>query len=260
MRDTVSCFDARCNRDSLTLFTHSLLTYIVKMNIISVNEGGFIVTNASVSVPQPRGARRRARTRADLLLAARQVFAARGFHEATIAEITTAADVAVGTFYLYFTDKQDVLAVLMREGVDALAAQVRDAVADVPIERLIPAGVHAIFTFAYAQRELFAIAFAGGQAFGAGKHARLDLADHLTMVFEIATERNLLDGYDVPLLARMVTGVIFQSIAWWFDHDEPGPEAMTAQVLRLLRYGLPPTLLGDTDLPSLDIPSHDHIT
>ena len=47
---------------------------------------------------QPRVSRKRARTRAELLAAARQVFAARGYHDASIAEITQLADVGVGTF------------------------------------------------------------------------------------------------------------------------------------------------------------------
>ncbi|TMB75533.1 MAG: helix-turn-helix transcriptional regulator [Chloroflexi bacterium] len=57
---------------------------------------------------QRRNTRRRTRTRAELLLAARKVFAERGYHEANIAEITQAADVGVGTFYLHFRDKDEV--------------------------------------------------------------------------------------------------------------------------------------------------------
>jgi len=210
------------------------------------------MTDSLQSTTPARGSRRRARTRADLLTAARGVFATRGFHEATIAEITAAADVAVGTFYLYFADKGKVLTVLMREGIDALTAQVREAMEDVPLERIIPVGIRAIFQFAYAQRELFTIALAGGYIPGAGKNARLNLTDYLTTMLEEAEARGLLDGYDVPLLARMMTGIIFQSITWWFEFDEPGPEAMTAQVLHLLRHGLPAALLADADMPRTD--------
>jgi len=207
-----------------------------------------VVGSTSLTVPA-RSSRRRARTRADLLIAARRVFAIRGFHEATIAEITAAADIAVGTFYLYFADKGEILTVLMREGIDALAVQVHEAMIDVPWERIIPTGIGAIFQFAYAQRELFTIAFASGHMTGAGKTVRLNLTDFLTAMFAEAEARGVLRGYDVSLLARMITGIIFQSIAWWFEYDEPGPEAMTAQVLHLLRHGLPSTLLVDVDLP-----------
>jgi AcrR family transcriptional regulator len=54
------------------------------------------------------------REREDRILdAAAQVFASRGFHQATIREIALAADVADGTIYNYFTDKADLLIGIM---------------------------------------------------------------------------------------------------------------------------------------------------
>jgi AcrR family transcriptional regulator len=51
---------------------------------------------------------RGARTRERLLEAAEQVFAALGYHDASIVKITDAADVGQGTFYLYFGGKQQI--------------------------------------------------------------------------------------------------------------------------------------------------------
>jgi AcrR family transcriptional regulator len=44
-----------------------------------------------------------------ILTAARELFASQGYEETTIAEIARAAGVAVGTVYLYFQNKHDVL-------------------------------------------------------------------------------------------------------------------------------------------------------
>src|SRR5215468_4498984 len=44
-----------------------------------------------------------------ILTAARELFASQGYEETTIAEIARAAGVAVGTVYLYFQSKHDVL-------------------------------------------------------------------------------------------------------------------------------------------------------
>src|SRR5438132_14402293 len=82
-----------------------------------------------------RKERRRARTRADLIAAARRVFAARGFHEASIADITAAADVAVGTFYVHFRDKEAVLAAILDEGLGEFRAHVAAVVMGTPPER-----------------------------------------------------------------------------------------------------------------------------
>src|SRR5713226_4696169 len=72
---------------------------------------------------QSRVARRRARVRADLLAAARQVFARRGYQDATITEITQLADVAMGTFYLHFRDKAELFAALTEEGLQTIRDQ-----------------------------------------------------------------------------------------------------------------------------------------
>jgi AcrR family transcriptional regulator len=58
---------------------------------------------------------RGARTRAALVQAAREVFERDGFLEARITDITGQAGVASGSFYTYFTGKEDVFAAVMDE-------------------------------------------------------------------------------------------------------------------------------------------------
>jgi AcrR family transcriptional regulator len=59
--------------------------------------------------------RRKARTRAALLAAARELFASNGFQQTAIAEIAARADIAIGSFYNYFRTKEDLLDVLLEE-------------------------------------------------------------------------------------------------------------------------------------------------
>lgn len=54
-------------------------------------------------------------TRARLLSAAEDVFGDVGFDRASVSEITRRSGVAQGTFYLYFTSKQEVFSELVRE-------------------------------------------------------------------------------------------------------------------------------------------------
>jgi len=51
-------------------------------------------------------------TRAAIEQAARKLFAERGFHGTTLADITSAAGKSAAVFYRYFTDKEDLLAAL----------------------------------------------------------------------------------------------------------------------------------------------------
>jgi len=192
----------------------------------------------------PRAARRRARTRADLLAAARRVFAARGFHDASIAEITATADVGVGTFYLHFRDKDEALRTLVQEGLAEVRDRLAAAVGNAPLERTLPLVLRILLREAYERRDLFAIALGSGTR--PGLEARAALVDYLDTTLEAAAAFGLLEGYDIPLLARLLSGVVIQATLWGLDQDEPSPDVVAAQVLRLLRDGLPPALLTDS--------------
>jgi AcrR family transcriptional regulator len=56
--------------------------------------------------------------RAELINAAIEVFAQKGLDDTTVADITKAAGVAKGTFYLYFTSKEHLLAALRERFVE----------------------------------------------------------------------------------------------------------------------------------------------
>lgn len=67
--------------------------------------------------------------RAALLRAARDVFASKGYHDAKVDDIALAAEVAKGTYYLYFKDKRAVL----EELVDGLLARLGAAILRVDV-------------------------------------------------------------------------------------------------------------------------------
>lgn len=74
--------------------------------------------------------------RARILDAAIKVFAERGFHTATVAEIARGAGVADGTIYLYFKGKDDLLLRLFDEKMTELLAEARS---ELEKERSAPA-------------------------------------------------------------------------------------------------------------------------
>lgn len=77
-------------------------------------------TGGGSSAGAPRGGRGSA-TRGALVAAALELFAGKGVEATSVDEITAAADVAKGTFYVHFQRKQDVLlewAAQLVEGID----------------------------------------------------------------------------------------------------------------------------------------------
>jgi AcrR family transcriptional regulator len=75
-----------------------------------------------------RKARERARRRADVLGAARRLYARKGYQETAMVEIAQASELAVGTLYQLFASKEAILRSLLEDRVDELLARVRAAV------------------------------------------------------------------------------------------------------------------------------------
>jgi AcrR family transcriptional regulator len=192
-----------------------------------------------------RGSRKRARTRAELLAAARQVFAANGYHEASIAEITRLADVGVGTFYLHFRDKDEIFTTLIEEGIRDIREQVTAEAFRLSYEQRLPAIIRLTLRYAYAKRDLFRIALTDGGQLTRKFRAQTALIEGFTDILEEAQRRGLVDN--ASLFARFITGIVMQGIVWWFEHDEPQPDIMAEQIMRLLRHGLPASFLSEDD-------------
>lgn len=76
---------------------------------------------------QDRREQDRARRKRDILLSARSVFADNGFHRATVDQIAQRAEVAKGTIYLYFENKEAILAELVLQALAELHDQLKAA-------------------------------------------------------------------------------------------------------------------------------------
>lgn len=102
--------------------------------------------------------RRGEETRRRILDSAEEVFGESGYYEASVSEITRRANVAQGTFYIYFHTKRDIFVEL----VDDLGRQVRDAirraVGDAPTRlEAERRGFAAFFTFVAEHRRIYSI-------------------------------------------------------------------------------------------------------
>ncbi|MFN6977524.1 MAG: TetR/AcrR family transcriptional regulator [Gemmobacter sp.] len=89
------------------------------------------MTDAAADRPLPRTRRGRS-TREAILRAAEDVIGARGFAAASIADITRAAGIAQGTFYIYFESKDHAFRELVAEMGRLTRKRLAEAVADAP--------------------------------------------------------------------------------------------------------------------------------
>lgn len=79
--------------------------------------------------------------RVTLLFAARTVFAARGYHAASVSDIIETAGVARGTFYNHFESKRDVFAAVLAALMDEIASAVHRIEVTRPIDEQIDANL-----------------------------------------------------------------------------------------------------------------------
>lgn len=83
---------------------------------------------AATDIPQSRVARRKERTKRQLLEVAQRLFSERGIYWAKVEDITELADLGKGTFYKYFDSKDAIILVLLEEGLEQLLLKTEQAV------------------------------------------------------------------------------------------------------------------------------------
>ncbi len=108
--------------------------------------------------PSPPRTRRGQDTRAAILRAAEAVIGETGFAAASIADITKRAGIAQGTFYIYFSSKDEVFRELVVEMGRLTRAYLTEAVADAP-DRLTAErrGLRAYLGFVVERPALYSI-------------------------------------------------------------------------------------------------------
>jgi AcrR family transcriptional regulator len=102
---------------------------------------------------------RKAENRAKLLAAALTVFAEKGLGAATARDIVRETDLATGTFYNYFRDKEDAFQALLDESTERIRAAARQVrlKLDLTLEQRVELGFCTYFEMALENRELFEV-------------------------------------------------------------------------------------------------------
>ena len=86
----------------------------------------------------------KAARRNELLRAAREVFATKGYHDAKIDDIVAAAKVAKGTFYLYFKDKRSIFSELVDGFFTRIGGAILKVHGDADVEAQVKHNIRAI--------------------------------------------------------------------------------------------------------------------
>ena len=197
----------------------------------------------------PSSRKRSDERRAALLAAARQVFSQKGYHPATVDDITRVAGVAKGTFYLYFSEKRMVFYDLMQQFFDMVTSAGMSVSRDVKTKKeyfaRIDAAASKLSELFENNRDLVRLSYR--ESMGMDEQlekmvrdfyrglARVE-ADNIRLGMELGLFRTDVD----PLLAAyahigMVERVLQQ---WQFDRSFPKMPDLQRQLVELAYIGL----------------------
>lgn len=196
--------------------------------------------------------------RAQLLDAAQQVFAAKGYHETKVSDIVAAAGVAQGTFYLYFDSKRAVFDALIRSCAQTFAAAVAGFR---PLAETEEADAQALESLArqiqvllgmYRQNAalmhllLIKAPATDTEAYLAVEEMRRALAGVIEQNLRTAMLRGRVRPLDPRIAAESVVGMVERvALRWYLGVAETEPAAETPdpaqaadQLARLVLFGL----------------------
>jgi AcrR family transcriptional regulator len=183
----------------------------------------------------------KAANRTAILTAARAVFADLGYGAATVRDIVRRTDLATGTFYNYFPDKESVLRAVLAETAVEVRRRLREARADASsLEEFVGSGYRAYFSFLVEDRASFDLmrrnagtlrAMFDEPMLGAGL---TELVDDL----RDAVQRGALPPLDIDYVAAAMFGAGFEIGVRMLEREPPDVDGATAFVTALFLGGL----------------------
>src|SRR3954452_12334026 len=201
-----------------------------------------------VPVPQTgveragRREERKAQNRAQLLEAARKVFAEKGLGEATARDIVRETDLASGTFYNYFRDKEDAFRALLEQMAERSRALVRAQRREpgASVEERVANAYRAYFEWAVEESELFQVFRRNAGAIALMPESGIFEMGIIELFEDLRdwTEAGDLPELDLEYLATATVAIGFQVATHMIDRDPPDVEGATRFCTRVFMGGV----------------------
>jgi AcrR family transcriptional regulator len=185
---------------------------------------------------------RKAQNREKLLTAARKVFSEKGLGEATARDIVRETDLASGTFYNYFSDKDDAFRALLGEMAEQSRALVRAQrrAAGLSVEQRVAGAYRAYFEWAVEERELFQVFRLNAGAIALMPDSNLFEMGIVELFEDLRDweEAGDLPAVDLDYLATATVAIGFQVATHLVDREPPDVDGATRFCTRMFMGGV----------------------
>jgi AcrR family transcriptional regulator len=184
--------------------------------------------------PVNRFERRKQRTRDALKAATTALMEEIGYEDITIQKIVDRADVGYGTFYLYYTDKDDAVWDVTVELMDAITVESNQRVLRTPVAMREYFGWLYLFEYLDPRREAFGVLF-GAQG---SAELRKRYQAYMTETYERGMQAQVYSPrIDLPIdfMAQFMAGATIQLLLWWMDNPRSyTPHDMAAMLYQMV--------------------------
>jgi AcrR family transcriptional regulator len=199
------------------------------------------ITSAAGRERTGRREQNKAENRAALLKAARSVFAEVGYGAAGVRDIVRRTDLASGTFYNYFKDKDEIFAAVVGEMSVELMKRHRQGRAKArTAEEFFRGHISVYLNFVASDPEVLAF----GRNNITPVRMLMEKPDLQVMAHALhndiaeAIARGILPDVDVAYLAAALSGVVFETSIVMVSRDPVNPEETTEFATKLMMGGI----------------------
>ena len=169
-----------------------------------------------------------------MMQAAVRVFAEKGYHFATVRDVVQAADVAIGTFYFYFPDKETLFVHLYEETADFLLQTIGQAMAGrLTLSQQVYAGLSAYMNIAVYEPAVVQLLLVGGvgtvPSLIAKRAAfRLKLIQIWQRTLDGALSQSVIVSQNTRRVAAAITGAVDEVVLQLLEVADPEEVVETA--------------------------------
>jgi AcrR family transcriptional regulator len=183
----------------------------------------------------------KAENRTALLKAARAVFAEMGYGAASVRDIVRRTDLASGTFYNYFKDKDEIFAAVVGEmSVEVMKRHKQGRARAKTAEEFFRGHISVYLNYVANDPEVLAF----GRNNITPVRMLMEKPDLRVMALALhndiaeAIAKGILPDVDVPYLAAALSGVVFETSIIMVSRDPVNPEETTEFATRLMMGGV----------------------
>lgn len=179
--------------------------------------------------------------RQEILVAAKAVFAKKGYDGAVLEEIAERAEFSKATLYTYFKDKQDLFYAVLEDGLDRLFDRTKDIVRqDLPSLSRLRLMIRSAIEYLEEDRDFFRVLTPERAGLTDSRHPELRkrVLPKLVAFIELAAvvvrqgiDEGKIKNVDPREVANLLFGMIHSAVVWWLLEGAREPLAEKSEII-----------------------------